>query len=246
MASDSVADEPSAGRGVSRRALFVTGGAALAIGAVGTEVANLAMGQSSGPLPQTTPPDVDLMGEHGVLKRVLLIYQECLDRISRGQPAPLSAVNGAAGVIHDFIESFHEALEEGYIFPPLEKAGRLVETVNTLYVQHARGRELTQLILTTSSEEKSADSNTAALANAMAAFVRMYGPHEAREDTVVYPLFRALHSPAELEQLGNTFADLREKMFGPHGFAHVVAHVATIEKSLGIYDLNQFTPEPPS
>jgi hypothetical protein len=32
-------------------------------------------------------------------------------------------------------------------------------------------------------------------------------------------------------------------LFGEHGFEKIVAQVAEIEKSLGIYDLSQFTPK---
>ena len=88
------------------------------------------------------------MYEHGVLKRVLLIHQECVRRIALAPPPPQSEIHGGAEIIHDFIEGFHEALEEGYVFPHLRLPGRLVRTVDTLLVQHARGRQITQLILT--------------------------------------------------------------------------------------------------
>ena len=136
---------------VSRRALLSTGVAALAVGAAATEVANLATGPAS---PRTAaPPDVDLMGEHGVLKRILLIYQEALGRIDSGQTPPATAIHQGAQLIHDFIEGFHEALEEGYVFPRLRRAGQLIATVDTLLVQHGRGRQLTQLILTSSNTQ---------------------------------------------------------------------------------------------
>lgn len=37
------------------------------------------------------------------------------------------------------------------------------------------------------------------------------------------------------------FSDLQRQQFGPGGFSDVVDHVAVIERSLGIYDLAQFT-----
>ena len=62
------------------------------------------------------PPE-DLMREHGVLNRILLIYEECLQRIG-GQknldPAPLA---GSAKIIRTFIEDYHEKLEEDQLFP---------------------------------------------------------------------------------------------------------------------------------
>ncbi len=234
-------DDPAQANSLSRRRLLTAGGIGLAVGVVGTEVGNI-VAQSSPTPTNITPPDVDLMQEHGVLKRVLLIYQESVDRITSGQPAPMPAIHDGAEIIHDFIEGFHEAMEEGYVFPMLRKAGQLVSTVDTLLIQHARGRQLTQLILAGSSNMQPNDVEQ--ISAAMVAFVRMYQPHEAREDTVVFPRFRAISTPDQLDQLGVTFADLQRQQFGPNGFADYVAKVAAIEQSLGIYDLNQFTPAP--
>jgi metallophosphoesterase superfamily enzyme len=82
------------------------------------------------------------------------------------------------------------------------------------------------------------------VAGALAAFVRMYEPHEAREDTVVFPAFRALLTADELNDLSATFADLQIGQFGPDAFRGTVDRVAAIEQGLGIYDLDQFTPTP--
>jgi hemerythrin-like domain-containing protein len=235
-------DDSAQAHSLSRRRLLTAGGVGLAIGVVGTEVANLAAQSSPSAPSDTTPPDVDLMQEHGILKRVLLIYQESTDRMAGGQPAPVAAIHDGAEIIHDFIEGFHEAMEEGYVFPMLRKAGQLVSTVDTLLIQHARGRQLTQLILAGSSNAYT--NNGEQLSANMTAFVRMYQPHEAREDTVVFPTFRSISTPDELNQLGATFADLQRQQFGPNGFSEYVDKVAAIEQSLGIYDLNQFTPAP--
>jgi hemerythrin-like domain-containing protein len=234
-------DDPAQANSFSRRRLLTAGGVGLAIGVVGTEIGNLAAQSSPAP-PSTVPPDVDLMQEHGILKRVLLVYQESIDRIASGQPAPMAAIHDGAEIIHDFIEGFHEAMEEGYVFPMLRKAGQLVSTVDTLLIQHARGRQLTQLILAGSNNVQT--NNVEQLSANLAAFVRMYQPHEAREDTVVFPRFRSISTPDELNLLGVTFADLQRQQFGPNGFTEYVGKVAAIEQSLGIYDLNQFTPAP--
>jgi hemerythrin-like domain-containing protein len=241
MTGEDLTEPQPAARPITRRKLFATGGIALAVGAIGTEIGNLVTG-SPAQAPNTDPPDVDLMQEHGVLKRVLLIYQEALRRISIGQQAPTSEIHESAEIIHDFIEEFHEALEEGYVFPTLQRAGKLLSTVDTLYLQHARGRQLTQLILAESATESASSSGIDQMSDAMTAFVRMYQPHEAREDTIVFPTYRAILTADQLNQLGNTFADLQRQQFGPHGFSATVAKVAAIEQRLGIYDLDQFTP----
>ena len=75
------------------------------------------------------------------------------------------------------------------------------------------------------------------------AFLRMYRPHAAREDTVLFPALKKLLSPKQLEALGDRFEDEENRRFGADGFGKIVEQVAAIEKQLGIHDLAQFTPE---
>ncbi|HVG92332.1 MAG TPA: hemerythrin domain-containing protein, partial [Alphaproteobacteria bacterium] len=129
----------------------------------------------------------DLMREHGVLNRVLLIYDEAIRRIQAKEKFDPAVLTKSAGIIKSFIEDYHEKLEEDHIFPRFEQSGsKLTELTVNLRAQHAVGRKLTEKIAATA---KSGD--TQALNLALAAFNRMYRPHEAREDTVLFP---ALHS----------------------------------------------------
>jgi hemerythrin-like domain-containing protein len=190
------------------------------------------------------PPDDDLMREHGVLKRVLLCYREMIATAQSGGQLSAAHVQDAALIVHDFIEGFHEGLEEGYVFPRLVHAGQLKSTVETLLVQHACGRLITQFLLTHATPGQLASPGMKTrLAAAMQAFDRMYEPHEAREDTVVFPAFRELLTGTELTALGQHFADLERQQFRTDEFTAMVNRVAGIERELGIYDLSQFTPE---
>ena len=74
-------------------------------------------------------------------------------------------------------------------------------------------------------------------------FVRMYNPHEAREDTVLFPEFRRIVSQNEYDSLGEEFEDQEHKLFGEDGFERYVEKVAALEKTLGINDLGLFTPQ---
>jgi hemerythrin-like domain-containing protein len=190
-----------------------------------------------------TPPE-DLMREHGVLKRVLLIYREGIRRIDGGQPVPGQALQAGAHIIRSFIEDYHERLEERYVFPRLVKSGKLTDIVPVLLLQHQRGRALTTRIL--DATRASASPGTHArrdLATAMSAFVGMYEPHEAREDTVVFPALRDVVPAKEFSELGEVFEEEEHRLFGASGFTGVVGQVADIEKTLGIYDLAKFTPQ---
>ncbi|MFF4615547.1 hemerythrin domain-containing protein [Nonomuraea jabiensis] len=187
-----------------------------------------------------TPPE-DLMREHGVLKRVLLIYREGIRRINAGEQVPTQPLHAGAGIIRTFIEEYHERLEERFVFPRLVKAGKLADTVSVLVQQHRRGRVLTGRILDATAKPTAQQARRDLVAN-LAAFIRMYEPHEAREDTVVFPAMREVIPPKEFAEMAETFEDEEHRRFGAAGFTGIVGQVADIEKSLGIYDLNQFTP----
>ena len=224
--------------------MLLSGGGLVAGAAAASAGWALSTQPAAPPDPAVIPPDDDLMREHGVLKRVLLCYREMITRVQAGEPLDAQDLHDAALIIHDYIEGFHEGLEEGYVFPRLVQAGRLASTVTTLLVQHARGRVITQFLLAGATAKGVASlGGPARLAAAMQAFDRMYEPHEAREDTVVFPAFRQILPAAELTDLGQYFAELQHQEFGTNEFAAVVARVASIEQNLGIYDLAQFTPQ---
>jgi hemerythrin-like domain-containing protein len=188
-------------------------------------------------------PAEDLMREHGVLNRLLLIYDHHLHLLTTKQPFDGAVLVTAADIIRHFVEEYHEKLEEDFLFPRFRKAGKLVGLVDTLLEQHKAGRVLTAKIrelagIATLKYVSDSDK----LADALRAFLRMYRPHEAREDTVLFPAFRSIISPHEYAALGDDFEKKEDQLFGDDGFFKVVDQVAELEKKLGIYDLSQFTP----
>jgi hemerythrin-like domain-containing protein len=187
-------------------------------------------------------PGEDLMREHGVLNRILLIYDEGVRRIGTHQAFAPDALHGAAAIIKRFLEDYHEKLEEDHLFPRFEKAGKLADLVGVLRKQHQAGRQLTAGILEgTATAPK--DAAAAALAEKLRLFAHMYRPHEAREDTVLFPAFRDLVSKEEYERLGEAFESQETKVLGEKGYERIVEEVAQIERTLGIYDLASFTPK---
>jgi len=188
-------------------------------------------------------PAEDLMREHGVLNRILLIYDEHLRRLTAKQTFDGSVLASAADIIRHFVEEYHEKLEEDFLFPRFRKAGKLVNLVDTLLAQHKAGRMLTAQIRELASlATLKYVSDTDKLADALRTFLRMYRPHEAREDTVLFPAFRSIISAHEYDALGEDFEKKEDELFGDEGFFKVVDKVADLEKKLGIYDLSQFTP----
>jgi len=183
----------------------------------------------------------DLMREHGVLNRVLLIYDEAIRRIQAKEKFDPAVLTKSAGIIKSFIEDYHEKLEEDHIFPRFEQSGKLIELTTNLRAQHAMGRRVTEGILASA---KSGDNET--LHTLLAAFNRMYRPHEAREDTVLFPALHKVVSKHEYDAMGEQFESIERKTFGGDGFDMAVDQVTELEKQFGIYDISQFTPSLPS
>jgi hemerythrin-like domain-containing protein len=71
----------------------------------------------------------------------------------------------------------------------------------------------------------------------------MYRPHEAHEDTVLFPAIHELLSAERLDELGEQFEEQEDRLFGEGGFHKTVQQVAAIEKQLGIDEPSQFTPD---
>jgi len=74
-------------------------------------------------------------------------------------------------------------------------------------------------------------------------FNRMYRPHAAREDTVLFPAVHRIVSAKEYDALGEVFEDKEHELFGEHGFEKIVGQVEEMEKAFGLYDLARFTPK---
>lgn len=195
----------------------------------------------SAPQQEEVSPNEDLMREHGVLIRCAVIYREIMRRIDANQSFPPEVVSGTAKLIRAFIEDYHEKLEEEQLFPRFRKAGRLVDLVNVLQTQHQRGRIVTDRILQNAAPKSVNGRHD--LYRYLEMFVRMYEPHAAREDTLLFPEFRKIVSPQEYDALGDEFEKRENQLFGANGFEKNVAHVAELEKRVGIYDLAQFTPQ---
>jgi hemerythrin-like domain-containing protein len=191
----------------------------------------------------------DLMREHGILRRALLVYQESATRL-RQDPAsvPTDALEKTANLFRVFGEDYHEKkLEEIYIFPTVKKAPGTPPTyVDILLAQHARGREITDYLLSITKADRIPSNNVESLAKTLESFVRMYEHHAAIEDTIVFPAWKAAAGQSELDQLGAKFEEIEHEQFGDDGFEVALKRMEEIETSLGMSNLDMFTaPAPP-
>lgn len=223
--------------------------AALAVG--GALAAGLTLAGCSKPAEKEHGGEVsaveDLMREHGVLRRILIVYRETAVRLAAGRTDfDARALGQAADLFRAFGEEYHERqLEEQHVFPLLQKTGGPgAELVPVLLAQHARGREATAFVRASCARGKIAAAEAEGLARVMQDFARMYQAHTAFEDTVAFQAWRQAMSDKARDQAAEQFEQIERSHFGGDGFDMAVSQVAQIEQSLGLADLARYTAAP--
>ena len=191
----------------------------------------------------------DLMREHGVLRRALLVYSAVAVKL-RTSASSISpdALQKTATLFREFGEEYHEKkLEEAYIFPAVKKVGgEAASYPDILITQHNRGREITDYIISVTRSAKLGTSNAESVAKSLEAFVLMYRNHAAREDTIIFPAWKETMTGEQLDEMNDKFEDIEHEQFGEDGFEDAVKQISAIENSLGLADISQFTaPAPP-
>jgi len=190
---------------------------------------------------EVTPPE-DLMREHGVLDRVLLLYEAGIRKFSSNQDFDPGLITQSAEIVRDFINNYHEKSEEEHVFPRFKKAGKMTDLVDTLLLQHEAGRKVTETILRLAPSGRNNADDRKQLVGSMESFITMYRPHAAREDTDLFPKLKDVVSSSEYDAMAEDFEKKEHELFGDDGFEKMVARVAQLEQQMGIHDLNQFTP----
>ena len=191
---------------------------------------------------ESIPPSEDLMREHAILDRVLLVYESGLRRAGQGEDIDPAVFVQSATIVRDFIHDYHEKQEEELVFPRFKDAGRMVELVNVLVTQHGAGRRLTERILAAAPQARSREPREA-MGRDIQAFIAMYRPHAAREETDLFPTLRHLVTSEQFEEMADEMEKRERQQFGADGFEKVVKKVEALEKRLGIDDISQFTPK---
>ena len=156
----------------------------------------------------------------------------------------MKQLTDAVRLVRTFIEDYHEKLEEDYIFPRFEKAGKLADLTAVLRKQHTAGRRETDAI----APPDAAGGQHGRYASRWRTTLPRSSACTARTRPAnrpyLFPQLSSVVKPDEYDEMGETFEEIEHQKFGEAGFEGVVQKVAEIEKSLGIYDLASFTPKP--
>jgi hemerythrin-like domain-containing protein len=190
----------------------------------------------------------DLMREHGVIRRAILVYREAAVKL-RAKPSDVDPdiLRRTALLFRNFGEDYHEKkLEETHIFPTIKKAGGpAVAYVDILVAQHQRGREITDFVLAVTAKGAIGTGDAEPLARALDSVELMYEHHAAREDTIVFPAWKDALSAHQLGEMGEKFEEIEHQRFGKDGFEDAVTQIGRIEQALGLADIARFTAPPP-
>ena len=65
----------------------------------------------------------------------------------RNEDLPPEPIAESARFIRDFVEDYHEKLEENFLFPRFKKANKLTDLVGVLLQQHQGGCHLTDITM---------------------------------------------------------------------------------------------------
>jgi hypothetical protein len=190
---------------------------------------------------EVTPPE-DLMRERGVLERVLLIYEASIRKFELQNDFDPMIIANSAQIVHEFIEEYHEKSEEQHVFPRFKQTGKMVGLIETLLQQHEAGRRVTQTILRTAQQSRRLGEPRRQLISAMRISPQCTGrtprarkPSSSRNSSIWYR--RMNTGPWRKNSRKRNIAG-----FGDDGFEKIIERVARLERAIGIYDLNQFTP----
>lgn len=221
--------------------------AAIGVAALGAVGGLAACAQPAAQPRNPAEPDVsateDLMREHGVLRRLLVVYRGTAGLLRTAAPVDLAALGDAAELFRTFGEAYHEsALEEAHVFPMVQRAGgRAASLIDTLVAQHRRGREINEHLIAVAKSGRVATGQAEPVARALESFARMYEMHAAIEDTVVFQAWRTALAPRALEEWSDRFEAIERETFKGDGFDLALERVAGIEQRLGLSDLARYT-----
>ncbi len=170
---------------------------------------------------QQTPVTEDLMNEHGILNRVLIIFDHFLTIPDK--ESHTDKIISCTKIIKEFIEEFHEIMEETYIFPHFK--GKWRPLIELLIQQHRESREITRDIL-----KQANDHDINALTETIQIFIKMYRRHSAREDTIIFRKIRKFITPEEFAKISKIMDEEEDKKFGEHAYDKILAKVIMIEQ----------------
>ncbi len=187
---------------------------------------------------QGLSPIETLMEGHGLLIRCYVLYDVMIDGIENKKTIDPKWVLRTTNVIKDYLEGFHEKMEEEYIFAPMEKAKVHYKSIQELKMQHGVGFSITDKIIELAKNDKLNQE----LCKNLKSFGQMYRYHSAWEDTIIFPAFNDLENNKYMADLAATFDVEKRKILGTLGFDSFIKTVIDVEEEMKVFGLPHWTP----
>lgn len=177
------------------------------------------------------PAPEELFREHAVLRRLLIVFEECA-RVTRvGGRYDARIAHDAAKMFAHFGAGYHAKSEEKFIFPLFART-QFAVVADNLRRQHVEATGYVKRII-----ELAAAGNQAALAPVMQDFCLMYRRHTAHEDVVLFSNLRGMlgqHGHHGLRSLGERMEEFEVEVVGPDGFEAALEELHSYEEPLGL------------
>lgn len=181
----------------------------------------------------------DLMYEHALLDRIILLLEHIniklvddLD-ISKKMEQIIILIT----IVKDFIENFHEKMEEKYIFPYFSKHEKYKEYINILIFQHIESNKITNKII------EYAKENNKELNSMIHQFIYMYRAHANRENTIIFKKIKKIIPIDEYKKISEKMDLLEDEQFGKGAYDKFLKMIIDIEnyynlslKHYNVYD----------
>ena len=186
-----------------------------------------------------------LMNEHGLKRRILLMYDELLPRLNElsRESEHMTVIKDCVNVDKNLFDEHHEVLEEQYIYPLFENHAQLAPLVEQLREQNKVSKRINRDIMTlVDAQDVTPERRAEEMKTLLSQYSKMYRAHMAWEDSRLLPALSSMLNDEELHALANTFRQHHDAHLGESGLNGVDERISSLENRLGIKDLAYYTP----
>jgi hemerythrin-like domain-containing protein len=176
----------------------------------------------------------ELMAEHRVIERVILVLENGALRLEKGQAVRPGLFIEATDFAKGFTDGCHHKKEEGVLFPAMVAHGMPGESgpIGVMLAEHEQGRALTRALRSAAQRLESGDQSAAqeVIANARG-YSQLLRQHIMKEDRILFPMAGQVLPPGEQDRVADGFEkiDHEETGEGVHEKYLALADKLTLE-----------------
>lgn len=181
----------------------------------------------------------DLMYEHSILVRILLIFEELIKKdIIFLENHNFRYINLLTKIIKIYIENHHEKMEEKYIFPQIRFNKKIV---TNLIIQHRLSNIITNKLILLTLNKHIYLKNINKIIELLKLYITLYRKHENIENTEIFPEFLKNISKEKYKKYGEEMEKHEKKILKNLKVKHFIKFIEYVEKQLNISNISLFT-----